>query len=184
MKPKRQRWQGFSLPLKIRDEAIGKLILQGVDANDSESVEIANVVAERLSAHIEGLRLALGPKKPSRQPKSRLNVNKHYAKSQAQCAGQPTQPPSYAPPRASWAPLWGDRRSFNWKQPHTKCITTRHMYPPTLCRFCHATNENRYVPSVESSNGDDGGNKWGQLYKKMLFPARSSEYSTRHPLVC
>lgn len=45
-----------SLPLKIRDEVIGKLAIQGIEAGDSESVELANAVAERLSLHIENLR--------------------------------------------------------------------------------------------------------------------------------
>jgi GAF domain-containing protein len=54
---------GISLPLKVRDEAIGKLIIQGVEAGDSEAIGIANAVAERLSAHIEGLRLAMQTEK-------------------------------------------------------------------------------------------------------------------------
>jgi GAF domain-containing protein len=47
----------FALPLKARDETIGKLSVQGVTDEDQESVEIINAVAERLSAHIENLRL-------------------------------------------------------------------------------------------------------------------------------
>jgi hypothetical protein len=50
---------GFNLPLKVGDETIGKLILQGMKASDTESVDIASAVAERLSAHIEGLRLTM-----------------------------------------------------------------------------------------------------------------------------
>jgi len=46
----------FSLPLKVRDETIGKLVVQGLGADDKESLELANMVAERLGAHIEGLR--------------------------------------------------------------------------------------------------------------------------------
>lgn len=48
----------ISLPLKVRDETIGKLVVQGVEAGDSETLELANLVAERLSAHIENLRLS------------------------------------------------------------------------------------------------------------------------------
>jgi len=44
------------LPLKIRDEVLGKLAIQGLDVNDSEAMDLANAVAERLSAHIESLR--------------------------------------------------------------------------------------------------------------------------------
>lgn len=48
---------GYTLPLKIRDETVGKLVVQGLDADDNESVGLANAVAERLGAHIESLRL-------------------------------------------------------------------------------------------------------------------------------
>ena len=50
---------GINLPIKVRDESIGKIVIKDADANDSEAVGIANAVAERLGAHIEGLRLAL-----------------------------------------------------------------------------------------------------------------------------
>jgi len=46
----------LSVPLKVRDEILGELSIQGLDANDSEALELANAVAERLSAHIESLR--------------------------------------------------------------------------------------------------------------------------------
>jgi GAF domain-containing protein len=46
----------LSLPLKVGDEAIGKLSVRGLAPDDSEAVELAGAVAERLSAHIEGLR--------------------------------------------------------------------------------------------------------------------------------
>ena len=52
----RQDETALSLPLKVRDEIVGKLAIQGLDPNDSESIELANAVAERLSAHIESLR--------------------------------------------------------------------------------------------------------------------------------
>ena len=48
---------GYTLPLKVRDETVGKLVVQGLDADDSDSVGLANAVAERLGAHIESLRL-------------------------------------------------------------------------------------------------------------------------------
>jgi GAF domain-containing protein len=47
----------LTLPLKTRDQAIGKLSIQGISAGDQDSLELANAVAERLSAHIESLRL-------------------------------------------------------------------------------------------------------------------------------
>jgi GAF domain-containing protein/HAMP domain-containing protein len=46
----------IALPLKVRDEVLGKLSIQGLDANDSQALELVNAVAERLSAHIESLR--------------------------------------------------------------------------------------------------------------------------------
>jgi GAF domain-containing protein len=46
----------LTLPLKVRDEVIGKLSIQGLTPEDGESVDLANAVAERLSAHIENLR--------------------------------------------------------------------------------------------------------------------------------
>ncbi len=45
-----------AIPLKIRDEIIGRLAIQGVSADDTESVELASAVADRLSTHIENLR--------------------------------------------------------------------------------------------------------------------------------
>jgi GAF domain-containing protein len=45
-----------TVPLKVRDEVVGKFAIQGLDTNDTEAVNLANAVAERLSAHIEGLR--------------------------------------------------------------------------------------------------------------------------------
>jgi GAF domain-containing protein/HAMP domain-containing protein len=45
-----------TLPINVRDEAVGKIALTGFDQNDSQSLELANAVAERLGAHIESLR--------------------------------------------------------------------------------------------------------------------------------
>jgi len=46
----------LGLPLKVRDEVIGKLAIQGLGTEDSEALELANAVAERLGTHIESLR--------------------------------------------------------------------------------------------------------------------------------
>ena len=46
----------LSLPLKVRDETVGRLVIQGLGSDDTESLELANAVAERLGAHIESLR--------------------------------------------------------------------------------------------------------------------------------
>jgi GAF domain-containing protein len=45
------------IPLKIRDEVIGNLSVLGLDTSDENTLNLANAIAERLSAHIEGLRL-------------------------------------------------------------------------------------------------------------------------------
>jgi transcriptional regulator with GAF, ATPase, and Fis domain len=49
----------LTLPLKIRDEAVGKLVVQDIEADNQETAGFVNQVAERLSSHIEGLRLAM-----------------------------------------------------------------------------------------------------------------------------
>ncbi|MEB2332922.1 MAG: GAF domain-containing protein [Anaerolineaceae bacterium] len=45
-----------TIPLKVRDEVVGKLAVQGLDKNDAEALNLANAVAERLSVHVESLR--------------------------------------------------------------------------------------------------------------------------------
>jgi transcriptional regulator with GAF, ATPase, and Fis domain len=46
----------FTLPLKARDETIGKLSVNGLSPDDKDSFELVNAVAERLVAHIDSLR--------------------------------------------------------------------------------------------------------------------------------
>jgi GAF domain-containing protein/HAMP domain-containing protein len=47
----------LTLPLKARNEKVGKLAIQGVGPDDKDSFDLANAVAERLGTHIESLRL-------------------------------------------------------------------------------------------------------------------------------
>ncbi len=47
----------LTMPILVRDEAIGKFSLQEIGAQDDQSLDIAKVVVERLGAHIENLRL-------------------------------------------------------------------------------------------------------------------------------
>ena len=47
----------LTLPVKAREENVGKLLVRGLTSQDVEELELANVVAERLGAHIESLRL-------------------------------------------------------------------------------------------------------------------------------
>ena len=44
------------VPLKVRDELVGTLSIQGLSPDDKEAIDFANSVAERLSAHLESLR--------------------------------------------------------------------------------------------------------------------------------
>ncbi len=47
----------FTLPLRARDEEVGSLAVQGIAPEDENSIQLVNTIAERLSEHIEGLRL-------------------------------------------------------------------------------------------------------------------------------
>jgi GAF domain-containing protein/HAMP domain-containing protein len=49
----------FSLPLKVRDATVGKLIVQGLESDDKDALELVDAVAERLGTHIESLRLSM-----------------------------------------------------------------------------------------------------------------------------
>ena len=49
---------GLTLPLKVREEAIGKLSVEGLTPDDKDALKFASAVAERLGAHIESLRLS------------------------------------------------------------------------------------------------------------------------------
>ena len=48
---------GLAIPVKVRDETIGKLTVLDVGSADPEMLELVNTVSERLSEHIESLRL-------------------------------------------------------------------------------------------------------------------------------
>ncbi|GAB4397460.1 MAG: hypothetical protein OHK0052_19770 [Anaerolineales bacterium] len=47
----------LTVPVRVRDETIGKLSILDVDSTDTEVLELVNIVSERLSDHIENLRL-------------------------------------------------------------------------------------------------------------------------------
>ena len=47
----------MTLPIKAREETVGKLSVMGLESHDSEALDLASAVAERLGAHIENLRL-------------------------------------------------------------------------------------------------------------------------------
>ena len=46
----------ITLPLKVRNQTIGKMAVKGIEPQNDEAVELASAVAERLGAHIESLR--------------------------------------------------------------------------------------------------------------------------------
>jgi GAF domain-containing protein/HAMP domain-containing protein len=48
--------EGITLPLKIREESIGQLSIQGISPNDEEAITLANEVIRRLTTHLESLR--------------------------------------------------------------------------------------------------------------------------------
>ncbi len=48
---------GLTVPLRVRNETIGKLTVLDLDTTDPETLELVNTVSERLSEHIESLRL-------------------------------------------------------------------------------------------------------------------------------
>ena len=47
---------GINLPLKVRDETVGTLAVLGIDENDSESINLARLITDRLGERIESLR--------------------------------------------------------------------------------------------------------------------------------
>jgi GAF domain-containing protein len=150
---------GVSLPLKIRDEAIGKVILHGVDANDIESVEIANVVAERLSAHIEGLRLALQTEKALSTTKKQAQREQALRQITSAVRGS-TDPATILRTAARELGAIMGRQTVVQLETATHEVHNNQAHVSAdLMPDSAMTNENRYVPSVESSNGDDGGNK-------------------------
>jgi GAF domain-containing protein len=49
--------ESVTLPLKARNEIVGKFAIEGLKSDDKDALELANAVAERLGMHIESLRL-------------------------------------------------------------------------------------------------------------------------------
>ena len=47
----------MTLPIKAREETVGKLEVEGIEPGDKDAIDLANAVAERLGAHIDRLRL-------------------------------------------------------------------------------------------------------------------------------
>ena len=45
-----------TLPLRVREETIGKLAVNGLTPDDKDSIELVNAIAERLGAYIDSLR--------------------------------------------------------------------------------------------------------------------------------
>ncbi len=47
----------FTLPIKAREETVGKLAIEGIQPDDKDAIDLANTIVERLGAHIDSLRL-------------------------------------------------------------------------------------------------------------------------------
>jgi GAF domain-containing protein/HAMP domain-containing protein len=47
----------LTFPLKVRDETVGKVAIEGLTQEDKEALELVGAVVERLGTHIESLRL-------------------------------------------------------------------------------------------------------------------------------
>ena len=52
------RLNGFAFPLKVREEVIGQLALSAPGVHNKETSDLIHIITERLSSHLEGLRLA------------------------------------------------------------------------------------------------------------------------------
>ena len=65
----------FFLPLKARNEEVGKLAVEGIDPNDQEALELANEVVARLGDHIESLRLFEQSKTTLSETQSLYRIN-------------------------------------------------------------------------------------------------------------
>lgn len=65
----------FSLPLKARNEEVGKLAVEGLDPGDQEALELANEVVARLGDHIESLRLFEQSKTTLSETQSLYRIN-------------------------------------------------------------------------------------------------------------
>jgi GAF domain-containing protein len=48
---------GIALPLKVREEPVGKIVIHDLVSEDHDALALAQTIAERLSTHIENLRL-------------------------------------------------------------------------------------------------------------------------------
>ena len=138
----------LNLPLKVRDETIGKLVVQGIEKDDSESRNLVNAVAERLGAHIENLRL-------SEQAQGR--ARREQALSQITSAVRGSTDPATILRSAAreLGTLLGRKTIIRLATDKTS-----QAHPlAELVADSAVTNENGYVPSAEASNEEDGGNK-------------------------
>jgi GAF domain-containing protein len=136
---------GFSLPLKVRDETVGKLVVQGLEATDSESVELATAVAERLGAHIEGLRL-------SKQTEQALSATQKLAEREQALRQITSAVRGSTDPATILRSAARELGTILGRKTIVR-LTTTHEAQPSL-----AASETEPVSPVESQN-TDGGNK-------------------------
>ncbi|GAB4485334.1 MAG: hypothetical protein OHK0010_03970 [Anaerolineales bacterium] len=66
----------LAVPIRVRDETIGKLAVLDVDSADPETLALVNAVSERLSDHIESLRLSVQTQAALQQSEKLFEVSR------------------------------------------------------------------------------------------------------------
>ena len=70
----------LSLPIKVQNETIGRLSILGVENRDTEAADLVNTIADRLSAHIEGLRLSIQTEQALGEAQSLYEIGQRIAR--------------------------------------------------------------------------------------------------------
>ena len=132
---------GISLPLKVRDEAVGRIIVKGVEGE--EAVTLVNAVAERLGAHIEGLRLSLQTEQALASTKKQAQREQALRQITSAVRGS-TDPATIMRTAAR------ELGSILGRQTAVHLVTAESKGPADEIK------ENEPVPPVEPSNADGG----------------------------
>jgi GAF domain-containing protein len=135
--------EGLTLPLKVRDETIGKLVIQGVESNDSEAMSFINTVSERLGAHIENLRLS---------EQSQEKAQRERALRQITSAVRGSNDPAIILRSAA-----RELGALLGRKTIVRVATSQTEHPANLTDKSVASNENESVsPATELPNADGG----------------------------
>ena len=141
-----------SLPLKVRDEIIGKLIIHGLDTNDTASLELANAVADRLGAHIEGLRL-------SKQTEQALSVTQKQAEREQALRQITSVVRSSTDPATILRSAARELGTILGRKTIVRLTTARDTQINRSEAAVSGGDGNGSVPLVEASITEDGGDK-------------------------